>query len=229
MRGMRWSVVLGIALSASSAFAQIDDLEGSYPSDERARIELFASGERNFATMIAETPEGGEDRVSARAWTGGLDLCPMAVVRPWVHLGGCLGLHVVAGAAEHNWNTLVAYSDSTIGYLGRAALRSTFLAPGKYVRGGLDLHYRSYLRVGAGRESALEAGVRLGAEVRLGEHRTPFIFGFSFRAPLVVTRSDSTYGWPVVEAGVRTGTDVRPTRDVRILTFGIFVGSAWSL
>jgi hypothetical protein len=212
-------LTLGLAFaSASAAQAQSDEL----PPQERWRLELFVLGERHYVSMIAETPTGGEDQVADRFWTGGFDLCPMHVVRRWVHVGGCLGLLVVPGGSD----TLL--EDTTLGYLARVQLRTSFLSP-RYVRGGVDLHYRTYFRVDAGRESGFEVGARLGAEIRLGENETPLVFGLSFRAPLFVTRSDSTYSWPVVVDGEEVGADVRPTRDVRIFTLGLYIGSAWSL
>ncbi len=212
-------VVIGLALaSASTATAQDPPQRES-----RFRLELLFSGERQFSTFIAETPSGGETNVASRFWTGGLDFCPAAVVRPWLHLGGCLGAHVANGTVpgeDAQW-----FADSTPSFLGRASLRATLLAP-RYVRGGVDLAYRSY--ISEGRESALEAVVRFGIEARIGLNRMPILVELSFRAPLVTTVSDSTYGWPVYDpAGFFIGYDHRPTRDVRIFTLGLTVGTYW--
>ncbi|MBO6938073.1 MAG: hypothetical protein JJ863_24100 [Deltaproteobacteria bacterium] len=212
---------LVLAFASGVAHAQSDDL----PPEERWRLELVLSGERHYVRMIAETPEGGEDEVASRLWTGGFDLCPMDVIRRWVHIGGCLGLHLVPGNdAEYG----VAYEDQTLAYLARMQLRATFFAPGRYLRGGLDLHYRSYLRVQGGRESGLEAGFRLGVEFLLGEQNTPLMIGLSFRAPLFATRSDSTYSWPISAGGMEVGSDTRPTRNVRFYVLGLVVGSVFS-
>jgi len=193
------------------------------PRAERFRFELLFSGERHFGSLIAERPEGGEERVATRLWTGGLDVCPAAVVRSYVHLGGCLGVHVATGSVpgeDAQW-----FADTSPSLMGRAMLRSTFLAP-RYLRGGVDLVYRSYL--GEGRESALELALRLGIEARIGHDGMPVLLELAFRAPLTVTRSDSTYSWPVVDAAGRiTGFDTRPTRDVRIFTLGLVVGTYW--
>lgn len=208
-------------LILTAAFANI--AEAQAPREQRFRLELLFSGERHFGTMIAESPDGGEADVATRLWTGGLDLCPAAVVRPFVHLGGCLGVHVATGSVpgeDAQW-----FADTSPALMGRAMLRSVFLAP-RYLRGGLDLVYRSYL--GDGRESALELALRVGVEARIGSDGMPILVELGFRAPLVVTRSDSTYSWPVVDgAGRITGFDTRPTRDVRIFTLGLTVGTYW--
>lgn len=214
---MRAVVLLAIGFVAASATAE------AQPREQRFRLELLFSGERHFGTMIAERPEGGEAEVATRLWTGGFDVCPGGVVRPWLHLGGCLGVHVATGSVpgeDAQW-----FADTSPTLMGRAMVRSTFLAP-RYLRGGVDLVYRSYL--GEGRESALELGLRLGVEARIGQDGMPVLVELAFRAPLVTTRSESTYAWPVTDAGgAMIGFDARPTRGVRIFTLGLVVGTYW--
>jgi len=214
---MRFALLTLAVVAASNAASAQDGQR------QRFRVELLFGGERHFGTMIAESPEGGDAEVASRLWTGGLDICPAAVVRRSVHLGGCLGVHVATGSVpgeDAQW-----LADTSPAIMGRAMLRSTFLAP-RYLRGGVDLVYRSYL--GEGRESALELATRLGVEARIGSDGMAVLVELAFRAPLVVTRSDSTYSWPVVDgAGRVTGYDTRPTRAVRIFTLGLTVGTYW--
>lgn len=209
-------LALGLVLTSASAVE-------AQPREQRFRLELDFAGERHFGTMIAESPEGGEANVATRLWTGGLDVCPAGVVRPWLHLGGCLGVHVATGSVpgeDAQW-----FADTSPALMGRAMLRSIFLAP-RYLRGGVDLVYRSYLS--DGRESALELALRVGIEARIGHDGMPVLIELAFRAPLVTTRSESTYAWPVTdERGAVIGYDTRPTRDVRIFTLGLVVGTYW--
>ncbi len=210
-----------LTLCAAFVFANVAKAQES--REQRFRIEMLFSGERQFSTFIAETPMGGETNLASRFWTGGLDVCAAGVVAPWVHLGGCLGAHIATGTVPTDgaqW-----FADATPSFMARAALRATFLAP-RYLRGGVDLAYRSY--ISTGRESAVEAVFRVGIEARIGLNDMPVLLELSFRAPLVSTVSDSTYAWPILDDfGELEGYDNRPTRDVRIFAFGLTVGTFW--
>ena len=188
---------------------------------ERLRVEVVLGAERQFVSFSATDPvSGGEDVFGERFWTGGIDACAMAVVRPWVDVGGCLGVHVVPGSPRDPELPWIVEDQSLI-LMGRVTARSTF-RPVPWLRLGVDLMYRSY--VAAGRESGFEPGLRVGFEFHTMD-RLPLFFELAWRAQVLTTRSDSTYPFPSEDG---TSWTLVEARDVRYFSLGIQAGGYWS-
>ena len=241
---MKRTLVLFVALAgltpALAAAQEASDDGEDGPANEplpelqrRFRLEMMIGGERHIGSFVATGFGGsGEATIALRRWTGGVDVCPAFIVRPYLDLGACLGLHV--GSAQVPYDETQFYGDTSPSFMGRVALRATFRAPA-WLRGGVDLMYRAY--VSQGREAALEAGARVGVDI-VRRSSLDFFVELLFRAPLVVTRSQSTYGWPLWSGNLPyptdddsevIGHDVQPTRDLRVFTLGLQVGVYWSI
>jgi hypothetical protein len=191
-------------------------------AQEKVHLEGSIGLERWYAWFETPNPPelgGGVEPRRERYWSAGVDLCPLAVIRPWLDLGGCVGLQIIPGAPDREIDTFL--EDTTTWSVARVALRSTFRAA-RYFRAGIDLGYRAFLLLGA-RESALETMLRVGGELETPEGLTFFVELVS-RIQLVGIRSTSVYTY-------RRGDDEITSEVESFYPFsiGVHLGMYWRL